>query len=94
MQNLFSNYTVMNILNMHKIQTTSFNTMQHHSTFLLVAISRQIHARTALSFVKLCYTYCSYCWQVRQLSIPRARGELAEDKGTSFGLQGEYAINH
>jgi len=21
-------------------------------------------------------------------------GELAEDKGTSFGLQGEYAINH
>jgi len=53
MQNLFSNYTVMNILNMHKIQTTSFNTMQHHSTFLLVAISRQIHARpwALLSYV-------------------------------------------
>ena len=27
-------------------------------------------------------------------SIPRARGELAEVKGTSFGLQGGYAINH
>ena len=27
-------------------------------------------------------------------SIPRARGELAEDKGTSFGLHGGYAINH
>ena len=26
--------------------------------------------------------------------IPRVRGELAEDKGTSFGLQGGYAINH
>jgi len=27
-------------------------------------------------------------------SIPRIWGELAEDKGTSFRLQGGYAINH
>jgi len=27
-------------------------------------------------------------------SIPSVWGELAEDKGTSFGLQGRYVINH
>ena len=26
--------------------------------------------------------------------MTRVRGELAQDKGTSFGLQGGYAINH
>jgi len=31
---------------------------------------------------------------ISHCSIPRVRGELAEDKGTSFGLQGGYAINH
>ena len=52
-----------------------------------------------------CWRCLSPCWTARTScfhigdnckwgSIPRARGELAEDKGTSFGLQGGYAINH
>jgi len=28
------------------------------------------------------------------LAFRLGQGELAEDKGTSFGLQGGYAINH
>ena len=38
------------------------------------------------------YTYVLF--NCKWSCIPRVRGELAEDKGTSFGLQGGYAINH
>ena len=46
-----------------------------------------------------CWTARAYCSHIgdnncKWSSIPRVRGELAEDKGTSFGLQGGYAINH
>ena len=52
-----------------------------------------------------CWRCLSPCWTARAScshigdkckwsSIPRVRGELAEDKGTSFGLQRGYAINH
>ena len=39
-------------------------------------------------FINLVSAHCKWG------SIPRVRGELAEDKGTSFGLQGGYATNH
>jgi len=52
-----------------------------------------------------CWRCLSLCWTARACcshignnckwgSIPRVQGELAEDKGTSFGLQRGYAINH
>ena len=52
-----------------------------------------------------CWRCLSPCWTARAScshigdnckwgSIPRGPGELAEDKGTTFGLQVGYAINH
>ena len=69
---------------------------------LLLLLLLYIHRQQNPGF---CWRCLSPCWTTRAScshigdnckwgSIPTVWGELAEDKGTSFGLQGRYAINH
>jgi len=89
-----------NCKNSENLFHSFFSVLEHRSCVPSFARINQL-----LHWSGFCWRCLSPCWTARAScshigdngkwgSISRARGELAEDKGPSFELQGGYAINH